>query len=175
MRAVVPKHDGSARVVDDYAQPSVPENNTMIQIIAGTLLLCIAQPAHPHAPATVNPLDFKVAKGSVPIHVDVLGFDFAGVVVNDAGPWKAGDRVVGYAPSGGAFAEYIAVPALSLVRAPSTGSSEQAAALGVAGLTAYQVGCVRGCYLHNVWVPRCATHWRVCRPLNAPTLTACVP
>ncbi len=43
---------------------------------------------------------------------------------------------------GGAFADYISVPATALARAPM-GSMEQAAALGVAGLTAYQVWVLR--------------------------------
>lgn len=60
-------------------------------------------------------------------------------MVEPAGPWSAGDRIISYTSSGGAFAEYISVPVLSLVRAPTAGSLEQAAALCVAGLTAYQV------------------------------------
>lgn len=84
-------------------------------------------------------MDYKVAKGTVPICAKVLGFDFAGEVTAPAGPWKTGDHVMGYIRTGGAFAEYISVPVTGIVRAPVIGSPEQAAALGVAGLTAYQV------------------------------------
>jgi NADPH:quinone reductase len=64
----------------------------------------------------------------------VVGHDFAGVVVRQgsdgAGP-DAGTRVFGVIPRGGVAAEYVAVPAAQIYRAPDRLTDEQAA--GAAG------------------------------------------
>jgi NADPH:quinone reductase-like Zn-dependent oxidoreductase len=70
-----------------------------------------------------------------------LGFDVAGTV-DDRGEevttLARGDRVIGRLDRGGASAEYAAVPAGVLVRAPESIPLPDAAAIPVAGLAAWQ-------------------------------------
>ncbi|MEO3818625.1 NADP-dependent oxidoreductase [Plantactinospora sp. B24E8] len=70
-----------------------------------------------------------------------LGVDVAGTVVA-AGPevatHKVGDRVVGRVDSGGTAAEYVVADADAVVPAPRTVPLAHAAALPIAGLTAWQ-------------------------------------
>ncbi len=74
------------------------------------------------------------------------GWDFAGTVESGAsdgnGP-KVGTRVVGLLPAG-AWAEMVAVTATSLAAIPDEVSFEQAAALPVAGLTAFHTLALGG-------------------------------
>lgn len=70
-----------------------------------------------------------------------LGWDVAGTVA-EVGPraegFAVGDRVIGRLDSGGAAAEYVRAPAAALVAAPASVPLTNAAALPVAGLTAWQ-------------------------------------
>lgn len=94
---------------------------------------------------SVNPVDCKMRQGRIPVELPaVLGRDVAGVVdaVGEgvAAP-RPGDEVFGVLlgpRSNGAYAEYAAVPAAFVGRKPGGLSDAQAAALGVAGLTAYE-------------------------------------
>ena len=99
----------------------------------------------------LNPTDWK--------HIDwmnkkgvLCGCDFAGVVAETgtgySTPWKAGDRICGFAHGGnelqhedGAFAERIAVKADCQMRMPDNMSFEDAATLGVGVIT-----CGQGLY-----------------------------
>ncbi|MEM6272412.1 MAG: NAD(P)-dependent alcohol dehydrogenase [Bacteroidota bacterium] len=100
----------------------------------------------------LNPADWHLLKGD-PLLVrlqygflrpryPVMGIDLAGEVV-DVGPealgFTPGDRVVAcpFDSGLGAFAEYVHVPAAEVVKLPDGVSVTQAAALPVAGLTAY--------------------------------------
>lgn len=74
----------------------------------------------------------------------VLGFDVSGVV-EAVGPGVTilapGDEVFGLLPfphGSGAYAEYVLAPARALIEKPASLSHEQAAALPLAGLTAWQ-------------------------------------
>ncbi len=62
-----------------------------------------------------------------------LGWDFAGTIAD--GP-RSGERVVGFVPEQGAWAEYVAAPAGYFATLPEGISFEDAATLPVAGLTA---------------------------------------
>ncbi|KAF8073527.1 hypothetical protein FPV67DRAFT_1559933 [Lyophyllum atratum] len=62
-------------------------------------------------------------------HISALGADVSG--------WKVGDEVLGLA-GGGAYAEYIALPATHVIRKPSYLSWVQAASIPESFLTAYQ-------------------------------------
>ncbi|MEE6257191.1 NADP-dependent oxidoreductase [Plantactinospora sonchi] len=70
-----------------------------------------------------------------------LGWDVAGTVVEvgrDVRTRAVGDRVVGRIDSGGAAAEYVAADANSIVPAPETVPLSHAAAMPIAGVTAWQ-------------------------------------
>ncbi|MFC1464835.1 MAG: NAD(P)H-quinone oxidoreductase [Candidatus Brachytrichaceae bacterium NZ_4S206] len=66
----------------------------------------------------------------------ILGLELAGEVVQPAGPWRAGDRVMAVV-TGGGYAELATVPAGMAMRIPDQFSFEQAAAIPEVFLTAY--------------------------------------
>lgn len=66
----------------------------------------------------------------------VLGLELAGEVVQPAGPWRAGDRVMAVV-TGGGYAELATVPTGMAMRIPDQFSFEQAAAIPEVFLTAY--------------------------------------
>ncbi len=77
----------------------------------------------------------------------IPGADFAGVVEatgRNVKGFKAGDRVFGESLKGGAFAEYIAVPATVCARMPDTVDFPVMAAVPIAGLTALQAVVTHG-------------------------------
>ncbi|MZG13302.1 alcohol dehydrogenase catalytic domain-containing protein, partial [Streptomyces sp. SID5914] len=100
--------------------------------------------------AGVNPVDWKHAEG----HLDpimnthfplVPGWDVAGVVERvgfDAEEYAPGDEVFGYirkdSVQHGAYAELVSAHVRMLARKPAALTWEQAAAVPLAGLTAYQ-------------------------------------
>jgi NADPH:quinone reductase len=93
---------------------------------------------------SVNPVDFKMRSGHLPIPLpDVLGRDVAGTVETvgeGVVGFDSGDEVfaVLFGPrSNGAYAEYVSTPAPFVCRKPKGLSFQQAACLGVAGMTAY--------------------------------------
>ncbi|HEY3185923.1 MAG TPA: NADP-dependent oxidoreductase [Solirubrobacteraceae bacterium] len=94
---------------------------------------------------SVNPIDWKYRRGFAerPLPA-VLGNDVSGTVeATRAEDFNEGDDVLGFAPSGG-YAEFAAASAAALARKPAALSYEQAAALPVAGLTAWQALFDRG-------------------------------
>lgn len=66
----------------------------------------------------------------------ILGLELAGEVVEPAGPWRAGDRVMAVV-TGGGYAELATVPAGVALPIPAGMTYEQAAAIPEAFLTAY--------------------------------------
>ncbi len=66
----------------------------------------------------------------------ILGLELAGEVVQPAGPWQTGDRVMAVV-TGGGYAELATVPAGMAMRIPDRFSFEQAAAIPEVFLTAY--------------------------------------
>ena len=98
--------------------------------------------------AGVNPIDAKTRAGKGPFAAiasfpAVLGNDFSGVVIEApyaAHPLQPGAEVFGMTPVpryGGAYAEYLSVPTLSVIPKPSTLSHVEAAGVPVAALTAW--------------------------------------
>lgn len=96
--------------------------------------------------AGVNPTDWKLRAnpGWVGKPPFVLGWDVSGVV-EQVGPGvalhKPGDEVFGmlrYPTGHGAYAEYVTAPARTFVRKPAALDFVQAAAVPLAGLTAWQ-------------------------------------
>jgi NADPH:quinone reductase-like Zn-dependent oxidoreductase len=128
MRAVRVDRYGSARELT-VSQVPVPEPK------AGEALVRV------HA-AGVNPADWKLRAGLIPFSPPfVLGLDLAGVVeapaADGTGP-AVGTVVYGVVRPPAAYAEFVAVPTGQLPEAPTGADHVQAAALPVAGLTAWQ-------------------------------------
>src|SRR5947209_15716302 len=92
---------------------------------------------------TVNRLDLFQRNGSRPVNKLPFtpGLEAAGVVVNDAHGFRAGERVMTtqatLAKGGGGYAEKIALPAFHLVRIPDRVSFVQAVAAGLTSSTAW--------------------------------------
>lgn len=99
------------------------------------------------AAAGINPVDLAVRAGAFPLIGEppfVLGWDIGGMV-EEMGPgvsgFSVGDRVMGLARFPGqaaAYAQYAAVPAAEMVKIPSNVTDADAAAVPLAGLTAWQ-------------------------------------
>jgi NADPH:quinone reductase-like Zn-dependent oxidoreductase len=126
MRAVVMRATGGVEVLEVSRRPRPLPG-------AGSALIRVRA-------ASVNPIDWKYRRGLVERELPaVLGEDFSGTVAA-AGPHSgvaAGDEVFGLA-TGGAQAEYTLAGPGALAPRPVAVGDEQAAALGVSGLTAWQ-------------------------------------
>lgn len=130
-----------AIIQDELGGPGVLYEGTIERPIpsVGQVLVAV------HA-AGVNPADEMnrrtgVFSGTPPF---VLGWDVSGAI-EAVGPgvtlWQPGDEVVGLLPfpsGGGAYAEFAVAPTRALVRKPASLSHVEAAALPLAGLTAWQ-------------------------------------
>lgn len=100
--------------------------------------------------ASVNPVDWKVTAGYLDGLMQVSfpatpGWDVAGVVETvglDVDEYSVGDEVLAYGRKdwvqGGSFAELITVPVRTAALKPASLGWDEAAALPLAGLTAYQ-------------------------------------
>lgn len=118
--------------VNEVFIPEPNENEVIIKVIA----------------AAVNPLDILQLTGSVRLIQDyrmplTLGNECSGIVEktgNNVKDFRAGDRVYTRLPINriGAFAEYAAVDYEALAKMPSGYDFVTAAAIPLAGLTAYQ-------------------------------------
>jgi NADPH:quinone reductase-like Zn-dependent oxidoreductase len=89
--------------------------------------------------ASVNPIDWKYRRGLAPRELPtILGSDVSGTVeVSRAEGFAESDDVFGFAASGG-YAELATAPAAVIAKKPADIGHEQAAAIPVAGLTAWQ-------------------------------------
>jgi NADPH:quinone reductase-like Zn-dependent oxidoreductase len=137
MRAAVYDEYGEADVltVGDHDDPPVGPDTVLVRARA----------------TSVNPVDWKIRKGflqgAYPHHPPIIpGWDVAGVV-EAVGPavitgLEVGDEVYGYVRRDdvcwGTAAELVPAPQRTVTRKPSSLSFEEAAAVPLAGLTAYQ-------------------------------------
>jgi NADPH:quinone reductase-like Zn-dependent oxidoreductase len=131
MQAVVMHATGDPDVLryEQTARPEPGEGEVLIRV---------------HA-ASVNPIDWKYRRGlgSKPLPT-VLGNDVSGTVeISRADGFTEGDEVFGISASGG-YAEYSTASAAAIAKKPAGVSHEQAAAIPVAGLTAWQALFDRG-------------------------------
>ncbi|HEY3019623.1 MAG TPA: NADP-dependent oxidoreductase [Solirubrobacteraceae bacterium] len=131
MLAVVMHQTGGPDVlsVEEAEQPAAADGEVLIRVRA----------------ASVNPIDWKYRRGFAERALPaVLGQDVSGTVEESrADGFAAGDEVFGFASSGG-YAQLAAAPAGAIAKKPAGVTHEQAAALPVAGLTAWQALFDRG-------------------------------
>lgn len=121
-------------LVDDRPVPKTPPGYALVRVRA----------------AGVNPVDWKVMAGGLDLIYDsvfpiVPGWDVAGVIEQlgaDVPGFQVGDEVLAYARTAwihhGTFAELVPVPLEFLAHKPAELDWDQAGALPLAGLTAYQ-------------------------------------
>ncbi len=129
MKAVQFSHYGEPDVlqVQEVADPTPSSTDVLIEVKA----------------TTVNRLDLFQRNGSRPIDNFPFtpGLEAAGIVLNDANGFHAGEHVMTarapLAKGGGGYAGKIAAPASDLSRIPDGVSFEQAVAIGLAGSTAW--------------------------------------
>jgi NADPH:quinone reductase-like Zn-dependent oxidoreductase len=125
MQAVLMRQAGGPEVlrVEEAERPEPADGEVLIRVRA----------------ASVNPIDWKYRRGFVAKQLPaVLGQDVSGTVeTSRAEGYVAGDDVFGFASSGG-YAEFATAPAAAIAKKPAGLAHEQAAALPVAGLTAWQ-------------------------------------
>jgi NADPH:quinone reductase-like Zn-dependent oxidoreductase len=136
MRAIAYSRYGGPDVLElvDLPTPKVGADAVLVRVRA----------------TSVNPVDWKVRQGYLDAMMDatfpvVPGWDVAGVVEKvglDVPELAVGDEVIGYVRKdvvgGGTTAELVSAPVRTLARKPTSLSWEEAAALPLAGLTAYQ-------------------------------------
>ena len=132
MRAIAEEKFGGPIALMDLPTPGIRTDEVLIRVWA----------------AGVNPFDWKVADGELKNEMEhrfplILGFDAAGVVEQvgaDVTELAEGDEVYGYLfkppIGGGAFAEYVSVPAAIVAKKPESVRFTEAAALPIPGLTA---------------------------------------
>ncbi|MFI2366382.1 NADP-dependent oxidoreductase [Promicromonospora sp. NPDC019610] len=136
MRAITYAQFGSADILalTEQPDPHIGPDTVVVRVRA----------------ASVNPVDWKIRQGYLQGLIDtelpaIPGWDVAGVVEQvglDTPEYQVGDEVYGYVRKdtvhGGTFAELVAAPVRTLARKPASLSFEEAAAVPLAGLTAYQ-------------------------------------
>jgi hypothetical protein len=131
MRAVVMHETGGPEVLryEETERPEPADGEVLIRVRA----------------ASVNPVDWKSRRGFVEKQLPaVLGLDVSGTVEKSrTEAFAEGDDVFGYAGSGG-YAELATASAKAIAKKPAAVSHEEAAAIPVAGLTAWQALFDRG-------------------------------
>lgn len=134
MKAVVINEYGSKdNLVEQDVQKPSPEKNQVIVELKAT---------------SINPIDWKLREGYLKEMFDwefpiILGWDAAGVITEvgeQVTEWKVGDKVFARPDTTrfGTYAEYTAVDEQLLAAIPDSISFEEAAAVPLAGLTAWQ-------------------------------------
>src|SRR5204863_2245689 len=131
MRAVVIHETGGPEVlrIEDIDPPEPGDGEVAVRVRA----------------ASVNPIDWKARRGVTDTQLPtVLGRDFSGVVERSrADGFAEGDEVFGIAARG-AYAELTTANAGVIAKKPDGLTHEQAAAIPVTGMTAWQALFHRG-------------------------------
>jgi len=132
MRAIVQRRFGGPDVLEpaDVPRPEPASNEVLVRV---------------HA-AGVNPIDCALRAGELgqPAAFPLInGRDISGVILDTGDSvvsLHVGDEVYGMLDDrAGGYAEYVSTPACYVVRKPSSLSHPQAAAMPLAGLTAWQM------------------------------------
>ncbi|MFO8038876.1 MAG: NAD(P)-dependent alcohol dehydrogenase [Sodalinema sp.] len=132
-----------AILIDRYGNPDVLEyRDRDLPVAKGDHVLVKIMAS------SVNPVDWKVRRGDFGLvsgfnFPKALGSDVAGIVEavgDDVETLQPGDEVFGFISplEGGAYAEYLIIPAENLAAKPTRLSFAEAAAVPLAGLTAMQ-------------------------------------
>jgi NADPH:quinone reductase-like Zn-dependent oxidoreductase len=134
-----------AIAIDRYGGPEVLGLQDLPTPVVGPDFVLVRA----HA-AGVNPVDYKMCEGGLesrfPVHFPLVpGWDVAGVV-EEVGPdvfeFAPGDEVIGYVRRDhvqwGTYAELVVAPVRTLAPKPASVGWVEAAALPLAGLTAWQ-------------------------------------
>jgi NADPH:quinone reductase-like Zn-dependent oxidoreductase len=133
MKAIQTKQYGGEEQLElvEIAKPNAGKNQVVVRVFATSL----------------NPVDGKLTSGSMrqiyPVQFPFTpGADFSGVVdsVGDGvKQFQPGDEVWGYAGTGGAYAEYIAIEAGKIGLKPKSLNHIEATSLALVGQTALQM------------------------------------
>ncbi|RCW74969.1 NADP-dependent oxidoreductase [Saliterribacillus persicus] len=132
-----------AVIINKYGDKSVLEEGTVTLPELGANQVLIREKA-----TSVNPIDWKLREGYLkemlpwefPI---ILGWDVSGIIEevgSEVTDWKVGDEVFARPDTTrfGTYAEHVVVDDHLLAKKPANISFEEAAAVPLAGLTAYQ-------------------------------------
>ncbi len=136
MRVITQKTVGAASVLEVAEVPKPVPGPGQVLVKVGA--------------AGVNPVDTYIRAGGFPALGEppfTLGWDVAGTVEQDGEGFSAGDEVYGlltFPGTGGAYAEYVAVDASDLAPRPSYLTVEEAGAVPMVALTAWQALVGRG-------------------------------
>src|SRR5215469_2765571 len=144
MKAVLADDYGGPEVlqIEDVAVPKIGPNGVLVQI---------------HS-SSVNPIDWKLRSGKFKaarnfVFPVIWGCDFSGIVTETGSAvtfFKPGDEVYGFKDGSvaktfrGTYAEFAVVPEKALARKPAKLSHEEAAAIPLAALTAWQALVTKG-------------------------------
>jgi len=131
MRAVLLSETGGPEVlrIEEVPTPAPGDGQVLLRVRA----------------ASINPIDWKFRRGLAQKELPaVLGNDVSGTVERSrAEGFAEGEDVFGFAPEGG-YAEFAVAPAAAIAKKPPSLSHDQAAAIPVSGLTAWQALFDRG-------------------------------
>jgi len=145
--------------IEDVEDPKVLDGQVLIEV----------------KKAGLNPVDYNTINGKIVYKINPIphipGTEIYGVVVQDSGNFRKGDRVVVYnrvfdgtcdqcvsgnehlcttggiwgVVSNGGYAQKVAVPEKNVFRLPNNVSDEMAASIGVAALTSFRALRLAGC------------------------------
>ena len=136
MKAIFYEQHGTAEVlqVGERPTPEPQDNEVLVEVVA----------------TSVNPIDRRLRSGELQEYITrtfpvVPGWDLSGRIVKVGAKvtdWKVGDEVLGLAFTWsiqhGSYAEYCPIDTASITQKPASISFEQAAALPLVSLTAWQ-------------------------------------
>jgi NADPH:quinone reductase-like Zn-dependent oxidoreductase len=127
--------------LEEVEKPLLKEGNILVKVVANS-----ANPADWHI-LRGEPFFARFAMGLFKPKDKILGADFSGIVEavgHKVENFKVGDRVFGESLQGGAFAEYVCVPATVCALMPDGTEFSEMACTPLAGLTALQALVTHG-------------------------------
>lgn len=143
MKAFVKTKYGGPEVLrlEEVNKPIAKDDHILVRVVANS-----ANPVDWHL-LRGKPFLARFTSGLFKPKEKIAGADFSGIVVeagNKVTSFKVGDHVFGGTLMGGAFAEYVSVPAAVCGKIPGNASFVQMASLPIAGLTALQALVTHG-------------------------------